>query len=169
MRTFSDELANAEITLKKNQMFTEIDTQHNIIEICLRLESSIRYEWRNRVMKNKQSTADDINFSEFMGFIHEQADIVNDPLYGKDVLKDRPKKVVMGISVSSSPVATRSTCSLTPNLMQGCSLILKRVLLLFYAISVLNIINYTHVINLKVCQLINDVTMSVPITYVFCV
>ena len=119
LRTFSDELANAEITLKKNRMFTEIDTQHNIIEICLRLESSIRYEWRNRVMKNKQSTGDYMNFSEFVGFIQEQADIVNDPLYGKDVLKDRPKKVVMGKSVSSLPVATRSTCSSTPTFDAG--------------------------------------------------
>ena len=119
LRTFSDELANAEITLKNNQMFTEIDTQHNIIEICVRLESSIRYEWRNRVIKNKQSTGDYMNFSEFMSVIHEQADIVNDPLYGKDVLKNRPKEVVMGKSVSSLPVATRGTCSSTPSFDAG--------------------------------------------------
>ena len=44
LRTFSDELANAEVTLKNNDMFTEIDTQNNIIEICLRLECSLRFE-----------------------------------------------------------------------------------------------------------------------------
>ena len=80
LRTFSDELANAEITLKKNSMFTEIDTQRNIIEICLCLESSIRYEWRNRVLKTKQSTGVYLNFSGFVTFIQEQADILNDPI-----------------------------------------------------------------------------------------
>ena len=60
-----------------------------------------------------------MNFSEFVGFIHEQADIVNDPLYGKDVLKDRPKKVVMGKSVSSLQISTRGTCSSTPNFNEG--------------------------------------------------
>ena len=109
LRTFSDELANAEITLKKNEMYTEIDTQNNIIEICHRLESSIRYEWRSRVMKNKQSTGVYMNFSEFVIFIQEQADIVNDPLYGKDVLEDRPNKSRMRKSVSSALVSTKGT------------------------------------------------------------
>ena len=38
VRTFSDELCNAEVTVKKNNMYTELDTQNNIIKICLRLE-----------------------------------------------------------------------------------------------------------------------------------
>ena len=44
IRTLADELCNAEITLRKKQMYTEIDTQNNIIQICLRLESSLRYD-----------------------------------------------------------------------------------------------------------------------------
>ena len=51
IRTLADELCNAEITLRSNQMYTEIDTQNNIIQICLRLESNLRYEWRSKVMK----------------------------------------------------------------------------------------------------------------------
>ena len=111
LRTFSDELANAEITLKKNSMFTEIDTQHNIIEICLRLESSIRYEWRNRVMKTKQSTGVYLNFSGFVTFIQEQADILNDPLYGKNALEGRPNRNKSSKSVSSLSVAIQDTGS----------------------------------------------------------
>ena len=111
LRTFSDELANAEITLKKNSMFTEIDTQRNIIEICLRLESSIRYEWRNRVMKTKQSTGVYLNFSGFVTFIQEQADILNDPLYGKDALEGRPNRNKLSKSVSSLSVAIQDTGS----------------------------------------------------------
>ena len=56
LRTFSDELGNAEVTLKKKKMFREIDTQINIVQICLRLEASLRYKWRNRIVKHKQST-----------------------------------------------------------------------------------------------------------------
>ena len=41
LRTFADDLANAEITLKNNNMYTEINTQNNIIQICHRLESKI--------------------------------------------------------------------------------------------------------------------------------
>ena len=111
LRTFSDELANAEITLKKNSMFTEIDTQRNIIEICLRLESSIRYEWRNRVMKTKQSTGVYLNFSGFVTFIQEQADILNDPLYGKNALEGRPNRNKSSKSVSSLSVAIQDTGS----------------------------------------------------------
>ena len=111
LRTFSDELANAEISLKKNSMFTEIDTQRNIIEICLRLESSIRYEWRNRVMKTKQSTGVYLNFSGFVTFIQEQADILNDPLYGKNALEGRPNRNKSSKSVSSLSVAIQDTGS----------------------------------------------------------
>ena len=101
VRTFSDELCNAEVTLKKNNMYTELDTQNNIIKICLRLESCIRYEWRSRVMKNKQSTGAYLKFSDFVTFVREHADTVNDPLYGNDALADRPSRNVTKTSVSS--------------------------------------------------------------------
>ena len=94
MRTFSDELSNAEVTLKKNNMYTEIDTQNNIIQICLRLEPSLRYEWRSIVMKNKQSTGVYLKFSDFVIFVQELSDVVNDPLYGNDALVNRPIKGV---------------------------------------------------------------------------
>ena len=37
LRTFADDLSNAEVTLKGNAMFTEMDTQSNIVHICRRL------------------------------------------------------------------------------------------------------------------------------------
>ena len=116
LRTFSDELANAEVTLKNNNMFTEIDTQSNIMEICLRLECSLRFEWRKRVRKHKQSTGVYLSFSEFVIFMQEQADIVNDPLYGNDALMDRPGRNRMKKSISSFPVVTHGTGSSTSEL-----------------------------------------------------
>ena len=103
LRTFSDELCNAEVTLKKNNMYTEIDTQHNIIEMCLRLESHLRYEWRSLVMRNKQSTGVYLKFSDFVRFVQDYADIVNDPLYGNNALEDRPNRSTLRKSVSSLP------------------------------------------------------------------
>ena len=111
LRTFSDELANAEITLRNNKMFTEIDTQNNIVEICHRLDRSLRYEWRHRTVRNKQDTSVYLNFSEFVAFVQEQAEVVNDPLYGEDALEDRPGRVKSKKTVSSLLVATEDADS----------------------------------------------------------
>ena len=106
VRTFSDELANAEITLRNNKMFTEIDTQNNIVEICHRLDRSIRYEWRHKTVRNKQDTGVYLNFSEFVSFVQEQAEVVNDPLYGENALEDRPTSIKSKKTVSNLLVAT---------------------------------------------------------------
>ena len=108
LRTFADDLANAEITLKNNNMYTEIDTQNNIIQICQRLESNIRYKWRSKVMKHKQSTNNYLKFLDFVCFVQQQADVVNDPLYGLDVLDDRPVISSGKKSVTSLPIATQN-------------------------------------------------------------
>ena len=57
LRTFADELSNAEVTLKGNDMFTEMDTQSNIVHICRRLIPQLRYKWRGHVMKKKKTTS----------------------------------------------------------------------------------------------------------------
>ena len=108
LRTLSDELANAEVTLKDKKMYSEIDTQNNIVEICLRLEPCLRYKWRNQIMKNKASTGVYLDFSDFVKFVQVQADIVNDPLYGKDALEDHSSKGGIRKSVSSLPVAVQN-------------------------------------------------------------
>ena len=62
-------------------------------------------------MKHKQSTNDYPNFSEFVVFVQKQADIVNDPLYGKDVLEDRLVSSRGKKSVTSLPVVTQTVGS----------------------------------------------------------
>ena len=119
IRTFADELTNAEIVLKNKQMYTEIDTQNNIVKICLRLESSLRYEWRSQVMKHKQSTGVYLKFSDFVNFVQEHADVVNDPIYGNDALEDRSNKCKLKTTISSLPSSIQEVCSnasgLNPN------------------------------------------------------
>ena len=123
IRTLADELCNAEITLRKNQMYTEIDTQNNIIQICLRLESSLRYQWRNKVMKNKQSTGVYLNFSDFVSFVQEHADVVNDPLYGYDALEDPSSRHKEKTTVSSLPTSIRDVRDYVPSSNSDASLI----------------------------------------------
>ena len=115
LRTLADELCNAEITLRNNQMYTEIDTQNNIIQICLRLESNLRYEWRSRVMKSKQSTGIYLSFSDFVNFVLEHADVVNDPLYGNDALIGRSSRCSKKSTVSSLPSTIQGVSSATTN------------------------------------------------------
>ena len=115
LRTLADELCNAEITLRNNQMYTEIDTQNNIIQICLRLESNLRYEWRSRVMKSKQSTGIYLSFSDFVNFVQEHADVVNDPLYGNDALIGRSSRYSKKSTVSSLPTTIQGVSSATTN------------------------------------------------------
>ena len=50
-----------------------------------------------------------------MIFVQEQADTVNDPLYGRDALDDRPNGTRMDQSISSLPVATQNAGSSIPS------------------------------------------------------
>ena len=86
LRSFADELANAEITLKGKDMFSEVDIQNNIVHICRRLQPHLRYKWRDTVMKEKRVTSVYLKFSDFVQFVQVQADVVNDPIYGEDAL-----------------------------------------------------------------------------------
>ena len=119
LRSFADELSNAEATLKGNDMFSEMDTQNNIVCICRRLLPQLRFKWRDLVMKKKKTTSAYLRFSDFVYFVQEQADIVNDPIYGMDALIDRSshtsrnKKYVSSLPVvtgdSYTPASTSST------------------------------------------------------------
>ena len=58
LRTLADELANAEMSLKANRIFSEIDTQNNIVNICYRLHTSLRYKLRDHVMRRKRESSE---------------------------------------------------------------------------------------------------------------
>ena len=62
-------------------------------------------------MKSKRVTGTYLNFSEFVIFMQKHADVVNDPIYGKDALKDHPNRKKVFKSVSSLPVATHNASS----------------------------------------------------------
>ena len=55
------------------------------------------------VMRNKHSTGVYLKFSDFVRFVQDYADIVNDPLYGNNALEDRPNRSTLRKSVSSLP------------------------------------------------------------------
>ena len=62
-------------------------------------------------MKNKQSTSVYLDFSDFVTFVHERAEIVNDPLYGKNALQDRSIRNSGKRSATSPHVSTQKTSS----------------------------------------------------------
>ena len=127
LQTFADDLANAEVTLKGNDMFSEIDTQYNIVQICHRLQPQLRYKWRDIVMNNKRATALYLKFSDFVSFVQDRADDVNDPIYGEDSLvapTDRllPKKSTTGYTVSTDVQSLESSSTEYQPRQTGCYL-----------------------------------------------
>ena len=115
LRAFADELANAEITLKGKDMFSEVDTQNNIVHICRKLQPQLRYRWRDTVMKEKRAASVYLKFSDFVQFVEDQADVVNYPIYGEDALFVSTDKLAKNkISVTGSAETFKDlacTCS----------------------------------------------------------
>ena len=88
LRTFTDELSNTQVTLEGNDMVPEMDTQSNIVHISRRLIPQLRYKWCDNVMKKKATSAY-LTFSDFVLYMQEHADNVNDPIYWRDALINR--------------------------------------------------------------------------------
>ena len=65
-------------------MFLEVDTQKHNVPICRRLQAQLRYRWRDTVMK--RATYAYLKLSDGVQFVQEQAEVVNDPIYGEDAL-----------------------------------------------------------------------------------
>ena len=55
-----------------------------------------------------------LNFSDFVSFIQEHADVVNDPLYGDDALEDHSRRYKEKTTISSLPLSIRDVCDYIP-------------------------------------------------------
>ena len=82
LRTLADELNSAKIVLKSLNMYSELDNQYHIKEIGSRLSLHLWDTWRDRVFSIKRKQARYATFDEFVEFVSEKADEVNDPVYG---------------------------------------------------------------------------------------
>ena len=106
IRTFAHDLANAAVTLKNIQMFGELNTQNCIVELCKRLPQRLMFKWRDSVMKVKQQSDRYPQFDAFVKFVREQANVMNDPIYGNEELLASKQPHHKGSSKSVSGLST---------------------------------------------------------------
>ena len=79
----SDKLENAELILNDMNMYSELDTQASILNICKLLPNHLTYKWRDCAMKIKSSTMRYPNFSQFASYVKDAATSASDPVYGQ--------------------------------------------------------------------------------------
>ena len=113
LRALADELANAEVTLIGNQLFSELDNQHNIVQICRRLRPQLRYRWRDVATKKLRLHGSYPGISDFMLFVKKEADILNDPVYGGDVLSESASTTTTRKNIKSSSAKKSSSYSVS--------------------------------------------------------
>ena len=92
LRQFSDSLSNADVLLSQLNKLPEVDTQKFILSVCTKLRPPLQYKWRKRVAGHLKSKHCYPSFKDFVAFVEKQSDIVNDPIYGGDVLGRTPRK-----------------------------------------------------------------------------
>ena len=79
----SDKLNNAELILNYINMYSELDTQALILNICKLLPNHLTYKWRDCAMKIKSSTMRYPNFSQFASYVKDAATSASNPVYGQ--------------------------------------------------------------------------------------
>ena len=84
IRCLANELLNAEVCLKREGMFGELDNQGCIVSVCQRLGKDLRSKWASRTTKNQRHSSEYLTFSDFVKFVGQEADRLNDPIFGKE-------------------------------------------------------------------------------------
>ena len=82
IRCLANELLNAEVCLKREGMFGELDNQGCIVSMCQRLPKDLRSKWASRTTKNQRHSSEYLTFSDFVKFVDQEADRLNDPIFG---------------------------------------------------------------------------------------
>ena len=84
IRCLANELLNAEVCLKREGMFGELDNQGCIVSVCQRLPKDLRSKWASRTTRNQRHSSEYLTFSDFVKFVDQEADRLNDPIFGKE-------------------------------------------------------------------------------------
>ena len=86
LRDLTNELENAESSLRREDMYGELDTQSCIVAVCKRLQINLRISWMKRTTDNLQAESEYLSFSDFVRFVSAEAKRQNDPIFGQDLL-----------------------------------------------------------------------------------
>ena len=118
LRQFADSLSNADMLLSQLNKLPEVDAQKFILSVCTKLRPPLQYKWRERVAGHLKSKHCYPSFKDFVAVVEEQSDIVNDPIYGGDVLERTPRKFQKS---DSSPPFKRRSSNFTTSSHNICS------------------------------------------------
>ena len=88
LRNFADLLSGALIVLRQHGRYSDMDTQKFILTMCLKLQSSLRYKWREIAADTLAKGGSYPLLDEFVSFVETRATVYNDPIYGGDALMD---------------------------------------------------------------------------------
>ena len=84
IRCLANKLLNAEVCLKREGMFGELDNQGCIVSVYQRLSKDLRSKWASRTTMNQRHSSEYLTFSDFVKFVDQEADRLNDPIFGKE-------------------------------------------------------------------------------------
>ena len=105
LRTLADQAANANMVLKKTDLYSEIDTQHTIATIGHRLPSQQRNRWCIEAISFKEEHDNYPGFAAFVKFLDKLAKEAEDPVYGQHD--------IAGSSSSRHPIRSQPVCRVT--------------------------------------------------------
>ena len=90
IRTLAYELRHAQITLRTEDMYAEIDTQTCIVSICKRMSNELREKWTSLTTTNRRKHGNYLPVSKCVDFVEDEAGRLNDPLFGREAFDYEP-------------------------------------------------------------------------------
>lgn len=79
---FADDLGNAYLILSQLEMLNEINSQSDVFQIAERFPNYVQNRWKRKAVKVNKADGHYPKFEDFVEFVKDHAEEVNDPYYG---------------------------------------------------------------------------------------
>ena len=83
LQRLADQLSNSYEIICQMGKLSEIDSQNFLLEIVKKLQPFMQNKWRKQAVALKRATGEYPNLQMLVDFVKENADEMNDPVYGK--------------------------------------------------------------------------------------
>ena len=80
LRHFADLISGALIVLRQHGRYSDMDIQKFILTMCLKLQSSLRYKWREIAADTLAKSGSYPLLDEFVSFVETRETVYNDPI-----------------------------------------------------------------------------------------
>ncbi|KAG1714704.1 hypothetical protein GQR58_000941 [Nymphon striatum] len=107
IQSLADKLRNASLILNKLNTEPEINSQSSLIQILSRMPQFVQIKWKTLALENKRSKGVYPNFEDFVKFVADIAEEINDPVYGQLDSRRYPQKD--NIRATTNVTATSKT------------------------------------------------------------